>query len=106
MIYLIRMLPIHYGVHTILSLIACIILVVSINKIDILKSIQAVIVAMILGFISEAINVLIIQVVLKADMKVIFENPVQKILYGIPSLIVWGSCIGVYYFITTKKEKS
>ena len=54
-VYLIRLLPIQYGVHTILSLIVLIVLVSFINKIDIIKSIRAGIIIFILDFICEGL---------------------------------------------------
>lgn len=104
MIYIIRSLPIHYGVHTILGIILIIILTVNINKIDIIKSIQAVILTVILQFICEGINIFIIQNIFKMDINYVFNKPVLKILYGIPSLIIFG-CIIIMYYTKVLKRK-
>lgn len=101
----IRTFPIHYGVHTILSIISIILLSVNINKIDVIKSIQAAITLIILQFICEGINVFIIQYIFKADMEYIFSDPMLKTLYGIPSLVIFGTIVGFCYFILFKKEK-
>lgn len=105
MIYIIRLLPIHYGVHTILGIILIIILTVNINKIDIIKSIQAVILTVILQFICEGINIFIIQNIFKMDINYVFNKPVLKILYGIPSLIIFGCIIIMYYTKVLKRKR-
>jgi len=103
--YCIRLLPIQYGLNTILSTIGLIILIIKINKIDIIKAITSSIAIVILELICEAINVLIIQYVFKADMNFVFNDPTLKILYGIPSLLIFGCIIAIYYFILLKRKE-
>lgn len=105
LVYLIRFLPIHYGVHTLIVIIAMITLSTYINKIDIIKSIKASIVAIILEFFSEGINVFIIQFVFKKDMNLIFSSPLQKTLYGLPSLLIFGLVVMMFYLKLNKKKE-
>lgn len=105
MVYFIRLLPIQYGVNTILSIIVFIILIVNINKIDIIKSIKAVVIAVILEFVCEGVNVFIIQYIFRADMNYIFADPILKILYGIPSLLFFVCIISIYYFRLLKRKE-
>ena len=95
-VYLIRLLPIQYGVHTILGIIVIIVLAVNINKISIIKSIQSSLMAMILEFICEGINVFIIQYIFKADIMYLLSDPSLKILYGIPSLLIFAAIVFIY----------
>ncbi len=104
-VYLIRLLPIQYGIHTILNLIALIILSSSINKIDIIKSIQGGIIIIILGFIFEGINAFFIQVVLKIDLNGIMNNPTLKTLYGLPSLLFPVIFVVIYYLRLSKRKE-
>ena len=104
-IYLIRLLPIQFGIHTILGLIVCIILTVNINKIGIIKSIQASIITMILEFICEGINIFIIEYVFKADVSYVLSEPSLKILSGIPSLIIFATIVFIYYFRLLRKKE-
>lgn len=97
--YAIRCLPIQFGVNTILSLIVLIIIIVLVNKVDIIKSIQACIISMIFQFICEGINVFIIQFILGKDLNSIFNNPTLKTLYGLPSLLIFGCIVLAYYYI-------
>ena len=104
-VYLIRLLPIQYGVHTILNLIVVIVLTVNINKIDIIKSIQGGIMTIILEFICEGINMFIIQYIFKADIVYVLGEPSLKTLYGIPSLLIFAAIVSTYYFYLARRKK-
>lgn len=107
MAYIVRFLPIHYGVHTIINVFIIITLTVNINKIDLISSIRSAITVIIVQFICEGINVLIIQYIFNADMNQVFNHPVLKILYGIPSIIIFGSISLICYirFLRRKELK-
>lgn len=105
MVYLTRLLPIHFGVHTILNMITLFVLVSFINKIHIIKSVSAIIITFILVFIFEGINISFIQFVLKKDLNIIMTNPISKTLYGLPSLIIVGIVVIVYYNRLSKRKK-
>ncbi|MBU3176565.1 hypothetical protein KPL47_09280 [Clostridium estertheticum] len=102
---LIRLLPIQYGVHTIISIVVIIILTTNINKISIIKSIQASIMTIILEFICEGVNVFIIQYIFKADVRYVLNDPSLKILYGIPSLLIFAAIVFTYYVYLTKNKE-
>lgn len=102
-IFIVRMLPISYGVHTILSMGIIILIGVMISYIDVIKSIKGILIVVILQFILEGANVFMIQNICKGDMNVIFSDPIQKTLYGIPSIIMLAAIIGGCYFIKNKK---
>ena len=104
-VYLIRLLPIQYGVHTILSIIVIIVLAVNISKISIIKSIQACIMAMIFVFVCEGINMIIIKYIFKADIVHILSEPSLKILYSIPSLLIFAAIVFTYYFWLPRRKK-
>ncbi|MPQ30651.1 hypothetical protein E4V42_04290 [Clostridium estertheticum] len=104
-VYLIRLLPIQYGIHTIIGVVVVIVLTININKISIIKSIQASIMAVILEFICEGINVFIIQHIFKADVKYVFSQPLSKIVYATPSLVIFALILFIYYFYLVKKNK-
>jgi len=61
--------------------------------------------AVILGFLSEGANIFIIQNILKADVQYIFKDPVQKVFYGIPSLVILGCITGCYYYTLFKRKE-
>jgi hypothetical protein len=98
------LLPIQYGINTILNLIALIVLVSFINNIDIIKSIRAGIIVIILGFVSEGVNAAFIQYILKKNLSIILGNSTLKTLYGLPSLIFFGIFVIVYYFALYRRK--
>lgn len=102
-VFLVRMLPISYGIHTILGMGIAMMLGVIINKIDVIKSIKGILISVMIQFICEGINVFIIQNVLKADVNEIFSNSVSKVLYGIPSLVILFIIVAGYYIFKLKK---
>lgn len=104
-VYLIRFLPIQIGVNTILNIFGLIFLTVNINKISIIKSIQACIMTIILEFICEGINMLVIQYIFKLNINSVFKEPTLKILYGIPSLLIFACFITLYYMKKLKKKE-
>lgn len=104
-VYLIRLLPIQLGIHTILNLIIIIVLTSFINKIDVIKSIRAGIIIFILGFIFEGINVSFVQFVLKKDLNSIMNNSILRTLYGMPSLILFGIFIISYYLRLSRRKE-
>lgn len=104
-VYLVRLLPIQYGVHSILNIIVIIVVTVNISKINIIKSIQASIMAMILEFMCEGINIFIIKYIFKADIEHVLSEPSLKILYGIPSLLIFVATVSTYYFWLARNKK-
>lgn len=104
MIYLIRFLPIQNGTDAILNLLVLITLIVIVNKIEIIQAIRAGIIISFLEFICEGINVFFIQFILRKDINSLFNNPMLKILYSSPSLLLFG-CIAISYYIILSKRK-
>ncbi|MBU3154905.1 hypothetical protein LL037_08905 [Clostridium estertheticum] len=104
-VYVIRLLPIQYGVHTILNIIIIILITDNINKISIIKSIKASIMTVILLFVCEGINVFIVQYVFKVDVNHVFSQPLSKILYATPSLVIFALIVFTYYVYLVKKNK-
>ncbi|MBU3112994.1 hypothetical protein [Clostridium lacusfryxellense] len=104
-VYLIRLLPIQYGVHTILGIIAINVVSINFSKISIIKSIQASLMAVILQYICEGINVLIIQYIFKADIMYLLSDPSLKVLYGIPSLLIFAAIVCTYYFYNSRRKQ-
>ena len=104
-IFLIRMLPINFGVHTILSMMIFAIISVTISKINTVKAISAVVVIIIIECICEVINITVIQKILKIDIEYAFAKPVLKSVLGLPSLVMFGVIASLYYLRTIKSEK-
>lgn len=102
--FTVRLLPINYGVHMVLSVLFLLFMVVSYNKIDVVTAIKSIIFIYLIQFISEAINVVIINF-MNIDLNSQFKNPIYKSIIGIPSLIITAIIIGIIYMIMRKKLK-
>ena len=105
MIFGVRVLPVNYGVHTIISIGLVIILSVLKNKINTIKVIKSALIYIIFQFIAEGINMFIIERVLKEDMNAIFADPFKKSIYGIPSLIIVFILIMSYKMFVKRKKR-
>lgn len=102
--YFIRILPINYGVHTILNIITITVILITINKIDIIPSIKSSIITFICLFITELVNMLLLSLVFKEHLEVIMENTILKTISGLPSLAMF-SIIVLYCCNLRKKGK-
>lgn len=103
--YLIRMLPIHFGVHTIILIMIYVLITVYINKIDVMESISAILISSIILFMCEWINVYVLTYLFNLSSENIFRNTVTKVLYGTPSLIVFSSIIGLIFYKNLQLRK-
>ena len=91
MMIFISKLPISYGIHTILIVMTMILIATTINNLNNVKCISIAIFNMIIQFIAEGINIFLIQNVCGMDMVKIMSQPITKVLFGAPSLIIfWG----------------
>ena len=61
--------------------------------------------AIVLEFICEGMNVFIIQHIFKKDIVYVLGLPLLKILYGIPSLLIFAVIVFTYYFYLTRRNK-
>lgn len=103
-IFLIRMLPISYGIHTILNIIMLVVITSVVLKISIIDSIRSGILTAILMFICEGINMGLIQLINGNEIEKIFSNPILKTVYGLPSLIIFTIIILLYKFIKSNRK--
>ncbi|AJD27464.1 TPA: hypothetical protein ACXDAY_003297 [Clostridium botulinum] len=87
-IYSIRLLPIHYGVHTILNIIAIVLICIFINEVTPIKAISYSLILSIFLALSEALNLYFIYKIFGENVVDIFENPLKKSISGIPSMIM------------------
>ncbi len=105
--YSIRLLPINFGVNSTLSILVFIILFVMIKKVEFSKAIKASIMVMILLFISEGLNMLLLISYYgktKAE-QVLSSTPLIKSIYSIPSTLIFAVIILISYIIIFKLKK-
>lgn len=104
LVYIVRMLPISYGIHTLLAIVIIVIVAKNIHQIEIVDAIKGTIMTFIIQFISEVINMFFIETILRKNLEEIFLNPVVKTIYGLPSLILAGGIMMIYYFKCGKER--
>ncbi|MBZ9609209.1 hypothetical protein G9F73_015570 [Clostridium estertheticum] len=95
--YLVRLLPINYGVHATINIISYILIVAWINRINIIKATSSVLKVMITISTCEWINVAMLDKVMKLDLKMIFNDPLKKVLYSEPSMVMFSIIILLFY---------
>ncbi|WP_291649214.1 hypothetical protein [Clostridium sp.] len=103
-VYIIRLLPINYGVHMILSVLVLLFIAIVYNKVDAIHSIKSIIILYLIQLIAEAVNVLILNL-MKLDLDILFKDPVKKSILGLPSIIITLIIIIIFYIINKKRRK-
>ena len=103
--YLIRFFPVNAGVVFILNLLVLIALTVYINKFAIIVAIKASVLAFLVMFVCEGINIFVLQYLMKIELESIFKNPILKILYSAPSILVFGVIALSYYIRLLKRDE-
>ena len=96
-VYFGRMLPINYGVHTILDIFVMIILTCTINKADIILAIKSSLIATIALYIFEELNVLLLSLIFRDKLEEIMSITTLKVICGLPSLICFAIITIIYY---------
>ncbi|HBC95243.1 MAG TPA: hypothetical protein DC034_00420 [Clostridium sp.] len=84
--FLIRDLPIYFGVHTLIMAILIIGTMVFFIRIPIITSIYGTLFMLLLLSISEFLNMLLLNL-FKININISSMNPIKKSIFGIPSLI-------------------
>lgn len=102
-VFIIRRLPINYGVHMILSVLFLLFISTKYNKIDVISSIRSIILTYLIQLISEALNILFLNIT-NVNLEVAFLNPITKNLLGIPSIIFTFLIIMISYKFIYKRK--
>ena len=103
--FLFRYLDINFGVHIILNIIVLIVCCVFVCKIDLYVVVKGSMITTLLMLAVEMINVLILRIVLGDDFLKIVENPVQKVIAGLPGIVLFAIVIiNGYYFLSLRKK--
>lgn len=105
-IFIFKLLPISAALPMILSIFIAIIALIFINKIKTAHAIISSVVCFIVMMLTEAINLLVLQTVFHVNTDEVFLNavPLEKYLYGLPSMLVFAAIVLAYYFISKRKR--
>lgn len=104
--FLFRALPISTIIPMVLSGIAAVMLLRFVNKIKVIHGILSTLLCYILLIVSEGLNIFLLGKLFGLDTNKIFltSSPLEKNLYGLPSLLIFGLIIISYYLIFTRKK--
>jgi hypothetical protein len=102
--FIVRLLPINYGVHTILGLMFLVILTSTYNKVDVIKSMRSALILVLIQFLTEGINILILNLIPNINIYTLVEDPIIKAIVGLPSLIMATLVVYIFYAVNKKKE--
>lgn len=103
--YLVRLLPIDFGIHSLIAFALYILICVFINKIPVNKAISSILFIGIFLTFCEWVNVIILVDILKVDIQVVFINPALKTLCLMPSLILFALFVLLLHRYTKFKRE-
>ena len=104
--FLIKLLPITFGVPMVLSLMCLIFLCVYISKIDLFTSVKGSMIAILLLIIIEALNFGFLGLILNENRyNQLIADSYQMLVAGIPGIILFVTVVITSYHYLTKKMK-
>jgi hypothetical protein len=103
-IFVVRSLPVHFGVHTLMMIAVNTFVFTTINKIEVIRAISAILISVVLMFILEGVNVFVLSSVVRIDIEKLFENSLMKNIYALPSLILFGMILLLVKVIKKRKN--
>ncbi|MDD4780928.1 MAG: hypothetical protein PHT02_10080 [Tissierellia bacterium] len=102
-LYIVRLLPIHFGIHTIVSLMFDILISVKLNYIDVHKAIAGAMISVILIFISDLLLFVIYTNILHIPSEVISKVSLLSVVSSIPSLLIFYIIIRLVVYLKGKR---
>lgn len=101
--YLVRLLPIQFGVHTLIIIMIFIVVSIYINRIEMIKAIASLLLLFIIRLITEWLTFFMLKKMFNISTDDLFHEPVKKVLYTLPSLFMFFAAILVVYFLKNRK---
>ncbi|EJO5346329.1 hypothetical protein NRP93_000371 [Clostridium botulinum] len=103
--YSIRLLPIHYGVHTILNIMAIILICTFINHVTTIKAITYSLILSIFLGLSESLNLFFVYKIFGQNTVDILNHPLKKCICIMPSIIILVVIALVMFRINNRRLK-
>lgn len=103
-IFLVRLLPINYGVHSILALLFLVLFITIYNKIDTIKVMRSVLIIFIIQFLTEGLNIIILNLIPNIDLDSLLNSALIKNLLGLPSLAAAYLIVYLFYLKNNKRD--
>ncbi len=100
-IYFVRLLPILYGAHTIISIVLFIIFTYKITNISLVRTISSCLIIMILMSFCEFFPIFIVEF-FNFNLQNVFSNPLFEVILFFPSLVIFVLFIILYNHLNIK----
>lgn len=105
--YFVRLLPISFGVHTVLFLLILLIICIFIVKMPIYITIRSILLLTVLLLVTEMGNVAImINILGQKNFERMMAIPLEKAIVGLPGALTFAILIILSYFILNKPTKN
>jgi hypothetical protein len=105
-VYSIRLLPIQFGIHTILNILVYVTLCIKINKIPFAKSIAYSLILMAMLSASEQLNTVVLNHIFGQNVSTILNDDLFKNIYFMPSMILFFIGIIICYKVLYRKREN
>lgn len=102
-VYITRLMPIHFGVHTIILVMFDIFLAVKLLKVHIYKAIAGSLIAVVICFASEIILIYIYTKLFQFGSDIVLGQSLLSIVAGFPSLIIFYIIIKIVVHFIGKR---
>ncbi|HOJ12088.1 MAG TPA: hypothetical protein PK733_16065 [Clostridiales bacterium] len=103
--YIIKLLPIQFGVHMLILIMALVGVSSFINHVEIIKAVTSALLLIIIRLITEWISLLIMRELLNISIDVFLDNPLIKVLYVYPSTFMFFLVVFIVYIFKKKNCK-
>ncbi|NLC42984.1 MAG: hypothetical protein GX783_01745 [Clostridiales bacterium] len=103
--YFVKLLPIFPGSNILFSILVMAILLVTIEKMEVMKAIRSILPLFIIRLVTEALNILVLVAIFHVDLVIFADDPVKKTLAFIPSLLLFISIILTIYMLKRRSMK-
>ena len=105
--YLVRLLPISFGVHTIFDMLASIVICILLLKMPAINTIRSMSIVFVQIIVSEIISLGTMSIMIGKDrVDTLMNNPVQKAITGVPINLLFLLLVTLSYYIIKKKGDS
>lgn len=104
-VYITRLMPIHFGVHTILSVMFDIFLAVKLIKIEIYKAIAGSLIAVVICFASDIILIFVYTKLFQFGSDIVLGQSALSFIASFPSLIIFYLIIRIIVHFKEKRVR-
>lgn len=102
---LIRQLPIHFGVHTILNIVLLFIICITLLRWSVYLSIKSILLVTVVLLVTEIISIVVLTSIIGHEtFSRYMEMPLERAILGLPAALSFAIAILVFYIPMTRKK--